>query len=53
MEAPSGARLGYLEQALVIDSEASIKPRRGTGVFWFNTVERPGMNDYHENMFLM
>jgi len=46
MKAPSGARLGYLEQVQVIESEASIKPRRGTA------VERPGMNDYHENMFL-
>jgi hypothetical protein len=26
--------------------EAYVKPKRGRGVFWFNTIERPGMADY-------
>lgn len=32
--------------------KADVKPTRGTAVFWFNTVERLGFNDYSEEMFL-
>jgi len=31
---------------------ASVKPRRGTAVFWFNTVQRPGMEGYAPSMNL-
>ena len=31
---------------------ASVKPRRGTAVFWFNTVQRPGMEGFVPNMNL-
>ena len=32
--------------------DAEVKPKRGTAVFWFNTVERPGSSNFNEDMFL-
>lgn len=32
--------------------EVSVKPIKGSALFFWNTLERPGMEKYHPNMFL-
>jgi prolyl 4-hydroxylase len=34
------------------DENLSIAPTQGSAVFFWNTIEKPGVDGYHENMFL-
>jgi prolyl 4-hydroxylase len=39
-------------ETLFHEFKRAVSPRKGSALFWWNTLERPGSKDYDKNMFL-